>query len=178
MANILTYFTINNENILDYSYNTNNTLDIIDKKIYYKYDLIFSNTTNQNLTTHIYNYKTNVFKIILNGIIVQITNQKYRRDLNNKHFTLYYKNDKYLKYGNKNYIFFYYMIKKYKLKYCYNIKFDHKFENQLSINIRYYNNMIFRYITRYYIDDKYLRSYILVPNKYELYYYSNFLYLY
>jgi hypothetical protein len=170
MANVLSYFTFNvpSEDKLNYEY-------YIDNKnicIYYKKTIIFS---------IVYDYLDNLI-----GIRNHLTNMS-------KDVSGIIANSNYI----KNYADRFYIFSLYSSGYCDKLKYWYSFINKiryiykilfyanpgfipLYIKKYFQNNFIYVYImiNKNTIKRKYTNSYVLIPNKYEMHYYSNYLHFY
>jgi hypothetical protein len=137
------------------------------KIIWYKNKAIFEiNSIN------IYKYIFNIYKSrsIINNIK---SNYKISCNLNYKH--LYYNHDKKLLYFNSNYIYYWFIYKKYLVK----ADFEYIFNNFMLFvfKVKFYKG--YKYIFKPYRSKyKYTTNIILIMNKYELYYYNKFFNLY
>jgi hypothetical protein len=163
--NILSYFIkdiIDAKELAFYKQvnNTNNFRILYKNKIIFEYGRYY-----------ISNYLYNIMKSIN---VNYMFNNKIRANYTEKYKLLFYKKDANLRYINTNYILIVFYrgkyIKKHHLDYCIDIT------HLLTTNIKYYN--LYKYIYKSYLYYK-IRPItittsimILIPNKYELQYYS------
>ena len=144
-------------------------------QIYYKYELLYE-IKDWYKIHYLNNYETNIiFKYTFNcKIYYNYTKNKYKK--------LFYKKDATIQFFSSNYILFYFYqskyIKKYILEYCINKK------HLLATNIKYYNQnkYIYKNVIYYNIlpKNKFIITspMILIPNKYELHYYSKLFHIF
>jgi hypothetical protein len=121
----------------------------------------------------IYNYKNNIQKRTLNNRANVFLNNKYYINKYENDIIIYYKKDKIITKNNSNYI---------RITYKYTNSIKQKLNIQMQnadikldflIHKKYYKQMIYRYKTSI-CKRKYNTIHIFIPNKYELYYYSNY----
>ena len=185
MANILSYFIYNVPDInkSKFSYGAlNNSINI-----YYNSEVIFSIDFYENYK-YISNFSKNISRTFNDNILVNFSTYEYQKDLDlsisnsnivKQYFTIYiYKDNKIWTEENDNYLCIYSnILNSIKDKYCYiyeitDIKLFYTKNQRLNnyfIYIYKKHNMIFTI--------KYNKSFILIPNKYELNYYSMYFHL-
>jgi len=185
MANILSYFIYNVPDInkSKFSYGAlNNSINI-----YYNSEVIFSIDFYENYK-YISNFSKNISRTFNDNILVNFSTYEYQKDLDlsisnsnivKQYFTIYiYKDNKIWTEENDNYLCIYSnILNSIKYKYCYiyeitDIKLFYTKNQRLNnyfIYIYKKHNMIFTI--------KYNKSRILIPNKYELNYYSMYFHL-
>jgi hypothetical protein len=126
--------------------------------IFYKNDLLYY------IGLSIRNYINNIIK---SKSFKFISTHKICSNSNNNFKFLYYKNDKKINFGNKNYIEIYFTYNKYLNKQIFNYFVNNNY--LLLISIIYYTRYKFIKINKGY--SKFASTHILIPNKYELHYY-------
>ncbi len=178
MANVLSYFTYNIAQSGGMFYVCNGTnISGTTIYIYYKDKVIYNYFENKNVC-YITNYLSNICKSInkikRKIIYKQIITNKFHRDLLFCNY-IYFKQDYICFRENFNYILYFY-------KFIRSIRYKDKITISSSIvnftKLKYfYNKSIYMYIKNAVIT-KYTTYAILIPKKYELYYYSNYFHIY
>jgi len=175
MANILSYFTykIAQSDRIFYSYSKKN--DNKDIYIYYKNEIILEICKNTNFC-FILNCLSNIYKNMENNILIQLMTNKFDRNVLLNHKYIYYKQDKIVSFLKANLNFISYYLKFIgSIRYKYNVYISNSIANFKHIKY-FYNKSI--YIYGGYNYYKYTTYAILIPNKYELYYYSKYFHIY
>jgi hypothetical protein len=148
-------------------------------KIYYKNKPLYIRDPIYTHIFYIYNYLTNKIKLSYNNVIWKISDHKFYNDPLSKSSTIFINKDKIIEQNNAHFIFYYY-------KFINSIKYKHKFiinSNDSKLHYKYqgilYNFSIYRYkIFNNIYQKKYNMNHILIPTKYEFYYYSKYFHIY
>jgi len=142
--------------------------------IYCKNQLLFSlQIDDQYIDIH--NFKTNVSKIFFNNILIHISNSKFaidmgEPDMKKNYCIIFVKKDYIILDRLSQHILYYYCYRN-SIKYKYNFKYDA--DLKFIIYYYFYNN--YQYKKRYgKFKNKYTKSFILIPNKYEFTFASNY----
>jgi hypothetical protein len=176
MANILSYFLININDLdqIYYGHGQNN----YDMFLHYKNKYFFILNIYQN-KYNINNYNTNIYKQICKDTktILAIITNKFLKDITYKCFMIYYYSDNKINKFNRNTIkYLYDFINKIRYKIYIGIIYD---DNYYIENKYYYvNNSIIIYNDKKLTNCFYNSIIVLIPNKYELYYYSNYFHIF
>jgi hypothetical protein len=167
--NILAYFIKDIKDAKEQAFykqinNTNNFIILYKDKKIYEYGPLF-----------ISNYLYNILKSVK---VNYMFNNKIRYNYRARYKNLFYKKDGHIHIYNPNYITIQFYQDKYLQKY--NLNYVNEAQHLLTINIKYYNlyKYIYKiwYIKLYNTANNYITSpMILIPNKYELQYYSKLL---
>jgi len=173
MANILSYFTSNiaHSDRIFYTFSKSND----NKHIYiiYKNKIILEFGKNNN-SLYIINRSSNIYKNMENNILTHIITNKLNHNVLLNHKYIYFKKDRilYCFKENLNFISYY-------LKIIGSIRYKYKVHIPI-VNFKqikyFYNKSI--YISINYGSNKYKTYVILIPNKYEFYYYSKYFHIY
>jgi len=168
MANILTYFPERTKS------------NILNKyiSIYRKNYELFNLLVYDSYIISINNYKTNVAKLVSGNILLLICNSKFMIHepyLKNNSRIIFTKKD-FIIQGiiMGQYINYYYRYRN-SIKYKYHFNYD---DEDMKFNIYYYFYKNYQYkklVGK--VKNKYNKSRILIPNKYELNYYSKYFHL-
>jgi len=134
--------------------------------IFYKNDLLYYSGLS------IRNYINNIIK---SKSFKFISNYKILSNYANNYKILYYKNDRKINFGNKNYIEVYFTYNKYLNKQNFYYLVNNKY--LLFISIIHYTRYKFIRINKGVLN-KFASTHILIPNKYELHYYCKLFNLY
>ncbi len=145
--------------------------------IYCKNQLLFSlQIDDQYIDIH--NFKTNVSKLVSGNILIHISNSKFMINepyLKNNSRIIFTKKD-FIIQGiiMGQYIHYYYRYRN-SIKYKYHFNYD---DEDMKFNIYYYFYKNYQYKKLVGKGkNKYNKSFILIPNKYELNYYSKYFHL-
>jgi len=152
-----------------------NVYNDININIYYKDQKLYQNISNfSNIIRIIYNYEKNIKKVLNGQSINRLTTYKLHKNKNNNIFCIYYNKDKKIEQNNTNYIT--------RHKYCFNAYswfFTYNINLIMKYNVIIYNLFIYKFNIKHKLCSFiYKNCFILVPNKYEIYYFSNFFIIY
>ena len=162
--NILSYFIKDIKDAKERAFykQINNTERI---RILYKNKIIYEINSLYSI-----NYLYNIIKSIKSDYIFS---KKNRSNYTTGYTNLFYKKDGDIRLNNPNYIEIHFYKDKYLQKY--NLEYINNAKYLLTINIKYYNQYKYIYKPNIYYDKIRLINMILIPNKYELQYYSKLL---
>jgi hypothetical protein len=175
MNNILSYFVKKDANYVYEYILKNNMIKIYNNS----FKLVFILQQPILNSIIINNFEYNIYKKIINNRQIEIITNKYKKDSYEQINIIYFNKDKLIDYSNFNII-----EKNYRfinsIKYNIRILLDSSDHNLYFIYKNRINNKhIYKYKNRLNIfTRKYIKYHILIPNKYELYYYSNYFHIY
>jgi len=181
LLNIYSYFVKNIDKLDQVYYRWKKTVHYEQYLLYYKNQILYDFIETTDNRYSIVNHINNTSKIISKDTkIASIANFRYSKDINARTYNIYYMKDHNISYiTNANIILYhYYLINKINSKsyMCFRINkliYLEKiyYYKKNNVYIKNTNNRL-GYINIYRF--KYSKYFILVPNKYELKYYSNY----